>query len=165
MKHAGLILVIALFAVNANCQSFEDRSDINFLNWLVKSEKIDTLFATTEAGTLNSKQLQSADVVKFLSKEELASLNSQAALIKKRRWRKIQPKLKVTDLINADAFVIGNSTIYSLSEPIFLNDDHSRVVISLYFVSGMACGRGDVLLFEYKDGKWVVVKRSNIWNS
>ena len=144
------------------------------MNWLIEKENIKFLNPVTDISTIGvnhlSLELISQDTIKrslktfesFLTTSEVKSYNSKKSRIKKSDWRKIGLFVNVKYI--EDKSFKENMVRYSLTEPIFLNKQNTRVIIGEYFTCGLVCGRGDLLLCEYKNNAWQIVARGNVYN-
>lgn len=104
----------------------------------------------------------------MLSADEIKLFKNVPRMLMQSDWKKRHPKLKVKFVtddyvkykeVQNDAF-----TVYTFSEPLFLDKDNSRVLIGESFICGMVCGRIDLLLCEFKNGDWRLLARAIVEN-
>ncbi len=177
MKKA-CFLVFVFFSANLQRQTDVTRT-ISLLNWLIKRDRIAYLNAKSNAAvfydqnaltnqtliTDSGKIIPNISLSNFLSAEEVQICKTVPQKLKQTDWRIKYSKLKVkfvTDEFEKEHQ--SNHTIYTFSEPIYLNKACSRAVIGEYFTCGVACGRDDLLLCELKNGNWTLIARSVVNN-
>jgi len=115
--------------------------------------------------TDSGKTTPNTSISDFLTQGEIQIYKTAPPLLEQTDWRKKYADLKarfVTDKFTMNAKAAY--TIFAFSEPLFLNKEHSKVLIGEYFTCGMACGRDDLLLCELKNGKWRLITRAVIAN-
>jgi hypothetical protein len=172
------ILVFTFLSANLLAQS-NHNSTLSLLRWLIQRNHIQYLNAKSNAAVFydknalteqtlmddSGKSVPNMSLKDFLSAEEIQICQTAPPMLEQTDWRKKYSQLKTK-------FVTGESpwkpketkTIYTFSEPIYLNEKNSRVVIGEYFICGPACGRDDLLLCEFKNGKWQLIARAVIAN-
>lgn len=176
----SLLLILLFFSVDCKAQRENDPYSL-FLKWFIKEENITVLNSEVDssllqlsATKLNTLPLISIDkvtgnisesnkrVTDFLSDKELEYVRNSIRHALK-YWKYCLFKLPV---IYAQVSANSHLKEFSgLSWPVFLNNKRTKIAITTYFVCGAACGRGDLVVCEYKDHRWQIVARFNIWNS
>lgn len=152
---------------------------MSLLQWLVKKDNIQYLNAKSNAAvfydrnaltkqtliTDSGKITPNASLQDFLSPKEVQIFKTSPIMLEQTDWRKKYSQLKtkiVTDKVSIK--FKSTHTVYTFSEPIFLNRKNNRAIIGEYFTCGLACGRDDLLLCEFKNGRWHLLARSVINN-
>ncbi|HTD98975.1 MAG TPA: hypothetical protein VK668_06790 [Mucilaginibacter sp.] len=175
-----LIVVLSIF-LSALClgQTNNRNKTMSLLQWLVKKDRIQYLNAKSNAAvfydknaltrqtliTDSEKTIPNTSIQDFLSPQEIRICKTAPIMLKQTDWRKKYSQLKtklVTDKVSIK-FKITH-TVYTFSEPIFLNKENSRAIIGEYFTCGTTCGRDDLLLCEFKNGNWQLLARAVINN-
>jgi hypothetical protein len=181
MKKASLILSL-LLPFNAYCQTnLIIKNTDKLINWLIKKENIKLLNAKSDMSSfynkdiLNSQSiLDEADKVNsnkylkdFMNESEISMFNTAEMISIQTDWR-IKYNFKVKYHTNEKDpkknLTNYNQTIFSFSNPLFLNKQYTRAIIGKGFTCGIACGRSDLLLCELKNGKWNIIARANVSN-
>jgi hypothetical protein len=181
MKKALLTLSL-LFALNVYGQTTPlIKSTDKLLSWLIKQDSIKLLNAKSDMSAfynkdiLNSQSiLDEADKIDsnkylkdFMNESEISMFNTAEMISKQTDWR-IKYNFKVKYYTNEKDpkknLTNYNQTIFSFSNPLFLNKQYTRAIIGEGFTCGIACGRNDLLLCEFKNGKWNIIARVNVSN-
>lgn len=160
-------------------QTNDRNNTMSLLKWLIKKDNIQYLNAKSNAAvfydrnaltkqmliTDSGKIITNASLKDFLSPGEIKVFGTAPPMLEQTDWRKKYAQLK-TKFVTDKFSMTGKSgyTIYLFSEPVFLNKDHSRVLIGEYFICGIACGRDDLLLCELKNSHWQLIARAIIAN-
>lgn len=155
---------------------------MSLLKWLVEREHIEYLKVKSFAAVFYDKDLLTKKTLidssekdipnlclkDFMSPSEIEICKTVPPRHMQTDWSKKYQELKVkfvTDKSELKTFTSNIPyTIYGFSEPVFLNETGTRVLIGEYFVCGPACGRNDLLLCELKNGSWQVIARAVIAN-
>ena len=155
---------------------------MSLLKWLIKKDSIEYLNTKSNASIFYNKDVlkkqtiidNSAKTVPnvcmkdFISAQEAQICETVPPMLMQTDWSEKYPKLKtkfVTDKSTISKLTSKNAyAIYGFSEPVFLNETNTRVIIGEYFVCGPACGRNDLLLCEFKNESWQVIARAIISN-
>jgi hypothetical protein len=170
------ILTLILLSASLFGQS-NNNNTMALLKWLIKRDHIQYLNVKSNAAafhdknaftkqtliTDSGKDVPNMSLKDFLSADELQICKTAPHLLDQTDWRKKYARLKttfVTDKFPSNP--AANYTVYSFSEPIFLNKERSRVIVGEYFICGLACGRDDLLLCELKNGRWQLIARAVI---
>ena len=171
-----LLILILIFSSNISWgQTNNRRATLSLLQWLIKRDHIQYLNAKSNVSifydtTALTKRTLMADSNKsaphtsisdFLSPHEIYICKTAPPMLMQTDWRIKYLKLK-TIFVTDKFYVAGKYTIYTFSEPIFLNEAQTRVIIGEDFFCGPACGRDDMLLCELKNGKWHLLARAII---
>jgi hypothetical protein len=170
MKPIILLFLLSLFSSVTYAQESNYKTQTrDLVNWLIKQDKIKLLNEDIDNSTQpNSLSIpiiypDSLKTLKqFLTKAEIQKYKQTKQRKTKSKWFKYNLDV---DYYNEKLKDTSNKIIYGLSIPIFLNKACTRVLTGEYFICGIACGRGDLLLCELKDGKWTLIARGNVWNS
>lgn len=173
-----LILLFLIKSFNSYSQPSNRLVTTSLLNWLVKSDHIrylkpasdDAVFYGKDYLTMKSvlKSDNSIDTNQSLSNylkgEEIAVCKAALPYVqtKSQNWYKQLPVI-FTDNVKIEKKLFDQQKlIYRFSNPLYLNKKATRVLVGEYFICGIACGRGDMLLCEFKEGKWQLIARSVI---
>jgi hypothetical protein len=175
-----LVLMMLMVGVNASAQPPGRAETASLLNWLIKTHHIHYLQPKTNDGVFyGNRYLTMKSVLKpdnqidtsrslsnYLSNEEIAACKTAqpAMLTNWRIWYKQLPVVFTAGIKSELRLLDKQKTIYTFSNPFWLNKEATRVLIGEYFSCGIACGRGDMLLCEFKDGKWQLIARAIITN-
>jgi len=153
---------------------------MSLLKWLVKKDHIEYLKAKSNAAIFYNKDLLDKQTLidssekdipnlcmkDFLSAQEINICKTVPPMLVQTDWRKHYLELKIKFVTDKSELLNSNPphTVYGFSEPVFLNEANTRVVIGEYFVCGPVCGRDDFLLCEFKNGSWQIIARAVIAN-
>lgn len=104
----------------------------------------------------------------MLSTDEVELFKTVPRMLMQTDWTKKYKELKVKFVTDyyAERKEVQNTPfmLYTFSEPLFLNKNYSRVLIGESFICGIACGRVDLLLCEFKNGNWRLLGRAIVEN-
>ncbi|MBS1524311.1 MAG: hypothetical protein JST19_01605 [Bacteroidetes bacterium] len=152
---------------------------ISLLEWLTKRDHIDYVKAKSNAAvfydknalikqtliTDSDKTIPNISIKDLLSQAEIRIYNTAPIMLMQTDWRKKFARLKVKFVTDkASVKFINSHTVYTFSEPVFLNKESTRVIIGESFICGPGCGRDDLLLCELKNGSWQMLARAVIAN-
>jgi len=106
----------------------------------------------------------------FMTDEEVEMFHLRLSKMKQIKWENSGYTLPVKyyknmSFSNNPKGTGTRETFFGLSLPIFLNKEQTRVLIGECFTADIAFGRGDVLLCEFKNGKWEIIARVVTWDS
>lgn len=152
---------------------------MSLLKWLIKKDHITLVDPKSNAAvfydrhafdkqtliTDSEKTVPDKCLADFLSPAELNTGKTIPQMLEQTDWRKNYAKLRVKFV--TDKFmrnIKAGQTVFIFSEPVFLNTQKTKVLIGEYFFCGMACGRDDLLLCEFKNGRWQLIARAVINN-
>jgi len=178
MKHS-VILVFTFLSATVWGQANERRRTLSLLQWLIKKDQIEYLNTKSNAAvfyhkdaltgktliTDSGKNIPDTCMKDFLSPKEVHIYSTVPKMLEQTDWRKHYSQLKAKLVTEKESIKIMNSSpVYGFSEPVFLNKTGTRVIIGEYFVCGVVCGRDDLLLCEFKNGRWRLVARAVVAN-
>jgi hypothetical protein len=171
------LLLFLFLTIAATCwgQSRAEKTT-SLLTWLIKKDHITYLNAESNAGTFydttaltrhtlvdgSFKNIPGRCIKDLLSADEAETFKTVPKMLMQTDWRKKNSQLKVKFIKNWSPY--STKTIYSFSEALYLNKNETRVLIGENFWCGMACGRMDLLLCEFKNGSWQLLGRAIIEN-
>ena len=145
------------------------------LQWLIKRDRIEYLNKKSNAAPFydqsrlshltvlgdSGKTIPNKHMSDFVSHEEMEICKTVPPMLEQSDWGLKYSLLKVkfvTDKVLQRKK--GGFTAFSFSEPIFLNKECTRVIIGESFFCGIECGRDDLLLCKYKNGRWNLIARA-----
>lgn len=173
-----LVLVFTFLSASLLAQTTHNNT-LSLLRWLIHRDHIEYLNPKSNASVFydknalteqtliddSNKDVPNMRIKDFLSAEEIQICQTVPPMLEQTDWRKKYAQLKVKFVTDKSPWKPQKiKTIYTFSEPIYLNKQNSRVVIGEYFICGPVCGRDDMLLCELKNGKWQLIARAVIAN-
>ena len=176
MKLIKLSIIVSFISINyANAQKIKAG---DLLNWMIAKDHLDTLgiktniepfFGTKDDVLLTEiirnnlpSETSKRNMKDFMTPEEIKLFHKQLPYIKQHLWPKTPYKLKtfffVSDAKSGKFQKV--TTCHYLSLPIFLNKAKTRVILAESFTAGVAFGRGDLVLCEFKQSGWQEIVRA-----
>ncbi|MEO7211376.1 hypothetical protein [Mucilaginibacter sp.] len=179
MKYLYLFAIL-LLAQTTSAQPPDRKEATSLLIWLIKTHHIKYLAPKTNDGvfyTINYLTIKSMlkpddqintskSLSNYLTAEEIATCKDAhpAMMTDWRIWYKQLPVVFTRGTKHILKLFDQQETVYTFSNPFYLNKEGTRVLIGEYFSCGIACGRGDILLCEFKDGKWQLIASAIVTN-
>jgi len=170
---------LALILLSANLWAQTNtKNTLSLLRWLIQRDHIQYLNAKSNAAVFydknaltqqtliddSGKNVPNISIKDFLSVKEIQIFRTVPPMLET-DWRKKYSQLQTKFVTDESPWKQKETkTIYLFSEPIYLNKKNSRALIGECFICGPACGRDDMLLCEFKNGKWRLIARAVIAN-
>lgn len=176
MKNA-LVLLMLMVAVTASAQPPGRAQETSLLKWLIEKDRITYLHTKTNDAVFYKKQYNlptgvihkskygglPKSITNHLNEVELETYKD-APMMMQTDWRYCKLKVDFTNNYSKRAreLIAKHQKVFTFSNPIFLNKMGTRIIIGEYVTCGVNCERTDMLLCEFKDGKWQLIARAII---